>query len=77
MNDGFVLDYKPKLPRNRSRGIGIIGAGEIVREAHMPAYRLAGFNVVGITNRTKSTAEQVAAQYEMVDNRVTELHGPI
>lgn len=57
------LDYKPKLPLDRSRGIGIIGAGEIVREAHLPAYRMAGFNVVAITNRTRSRAEELAREY--------------
>jgi predicted dehydrogenase len=57
------LDYKPKLPRDRSLGIGIIGAGEIVREAHLPAYEMAGFNVVGITNRTRARAEQAAEAF--------------
>lgn len=59
------LDYKPKLPRYKSRGIGIVGAGEIVSEAHLPAYRMAGFNVIGITNRTKSKAEAVANMYNI------------
>ncbi|MEK0315081.1 Gfo/Idh/MocA family protein [Cohnella sp. 56] len=63
MNEEMQLDYQPRLPRDRSRGIAIIGAGEIVREAHMPAYRMAGFNVVGILNRTRPRAEEIARQF--------------
>jgi len=57
------LQYKPALPRDLSRGIGIIGAGEIVAEAHLPAYQMAGFRVVAITNRTRSRAQEVADRY--------------
>jgi predicted dehydrogenase len=65
-NYGWLnLDYKPKLPKNKSLGIGIVGAGEIVREAHLPAYQMAGFNVVGITNRTRATAEHTAQRYSI------------
>jgi predicted dehydrogenase len=63
MADLLELDYKPKLPRDKTMGIGIVGAGEIVREAHLPAYRMAGFNVVGITNRTRSRAEEAARKF--------------
>ncbi|MCM3715516.1 Gfo/Idh/MocA family oxidoreductase [Alkalihalobacillus oceani] len=59
------LDYKPKLPVDKSMGIGIVGAGEIVREAHLPAYKLAGFHVVGITNRTISRAEELAERFSI------------
>lgn len=57
------LDYKPKLPKNKSLGIGMVGAGEIVQEAHLPAYQMAGFRVVGITNRTVSKAEEAANKF--------------
>jgi predicted dehydrogenase len=43
--------------------ICIIGAGSIVRDAHMPAYRLAGFNVHSITNRNRAAAEALALEY--------------
>lgn len=36
------LDYAPKLPRDKMRGIGIVGAGTIVQACHLPAYRMAG-----------------------------------
>lgn len=59
------LNYKPKLPKNRNRGIGMIGAGEIVMQAHLPAYRMAGFHVAAITNRNVARAEEVARVFEI------------
>ena len=58
------LDYKPVLPQNPSP-IMIIGAGGIVGDAHLPAYKKAGFEVVGITNRTRVKAEELAAQFNI------------
>lgn len=57
------LDYRPKLPEDKTKGIGIVGAGEIVREAHLPAYQMAGFRVVGITDLIHDRAKQLAEQY--------------
>jgi predicted dehydrogenase len=57
------LEWKPPVPRDLDRGIGIVGAGAIVAGAHLPAYRKAGFNVLGITNRTRSRAEALAAEF--------------
>ncbi len=42
-------------------GIGVVGAGFIVRDCHLVAYADAGFRVVGITSRTIETAREVAA----------------
>lgn len=56
------IPYKPELPK-QPRPICIIGAGGIVNDAHLPAYRLAGFEVVGITNRNRERAEGLAAKY--------------
>jgi predicted dehydrogenase len=56
------IDYKPKLPEKKFPII-IIGAGGIVNDAHLPAYRKAGFEVYGITNRTRSKAEMLAAKF--------------
>lgn len=58
MNSWPDLDYKPKLPRRMDRGIGIVGAGGIVNYAHLPAYKKAGFKVVGITDQKLECAEQ-------------------
>jgi len=58
------IEYKVKLPKE-NRPIYIIGAGGIVRDAHLPAYSKAGFNVAGITNRTKERALALAEQFNI------------
>jgi predicted dehydrogenase len=58
------IDYKPVLPDNPF-AIVIIGAGGIVNDAHLPAYKKAGFEVIGITNRTKERAEGLAAKFDI------------
>jgi predicted dehydrogenase len=45
------------------RPIIIIGAGGIVRDAHLPAYRKAGFRVTGIYDLEAQRAETLAARY--------------
>lgn len=56
-----VLNHLPDMPLNRDRlGIGIVGAGFIVRDCHLVAYANAGFRVEAITSRTRETAEEVA-----------------
>jgi predicted dehydrogenase len=50
------------LPRTR-RPIVIIGAGGIVRDAQLPAYRIAGFHVYGICDLDRARAEALAAQF--------------
>src|SRR6202167_4914371 len=56
------LDYKPKMPRSPNHGIAIVGAGGIINYAHLPAYKKAGFRVVGITDRNREAAEKTAKQ---------------
>jgi predicted dehydrogenase len=58
------IPYKPQLPET-SMPIIIIGAGGIVVDAHLPAYKKAGFQVLGITNRTKQKAEKLATQWHI------------
>ena len=45
------LDYLPTMPKNRAVGIGCIGAGFIMADCHLVAYRQAGFNPVAIASR--------------------------
>lgn len=59
------IKYLPQMPANKSRGIGIVGAGAIITGAQLPAYKIAGFNVVGITNRTRSRAESAAKSFDI------------
>ena len=58
------IPYKPRLPET-SMPIIIIGAGGIVGDAHLPAYKKAGFQVLGITNRTKEKAEKLAVKWDI------------
>ena len=46
-------------------GIGAVGAGFIMRDVQLPAYRQAGFKVAAITSRTFATAREVAALREI------------
>ncbi len=47
------------------RPIVIVGAGGIVTDAHMPAYRKAGFDVLGIYDIAADKAQQTAAKWEI------------
>ncbi len=58
------LPYQPILPVRRFP-ILIIGTGGIVKDAHLPAYRMAGFPVWGLYNRTRERAESLASQYQI------------
>lgn len=49
--------------RCRSYNIGCIGAGMIMADVHLEAYRLAGFPVAAIASRTQANAQAVADRY--------------
>lgn len=57
---GFEPDVKV---RTRDGKIGCIGAGMIMAECHLAAYKEAGFPVVAIASRTKANAEKVAKRW--------------
>lgn len=59
----ITLNYLPRLPQNKSIGIGCIGAGFIMADCHLVAYRKAGFNPVAIYSRTQSQAQEVADRH--------------
>ncbi|BDZ54347.1 hypothetical protein GCM10025870_14200 [Agromyces marinus] len=54
--------YRLEPPRN-PRPIVIIGTGGIVKDAHLPAYRKAGYPVWGLVNRTVARARALADEY--------------
>ena len=54
--------YRLDLPAH-PRPIVMIGAGGIVRDAHLPAYAKAGFPVVAICNRTSARAQVLAERF--------------
>ncbi len=60
-NPSETLGHRPDPPRRRESGIGVVGAGFIVRDCHLVAYAEAAYRVVGITSRTLATAQEVAA----------------
>jgi len=59
--DHVALDNVPPLPADRTVGIGCIGAGFIMADCHLVAYRDAGLNPVAIAARRPDAAAAVAA----------------
>jgi predicted dehydrogenase len=57
------LKILPSLPRRKDFRIGCIGAGFIMRDCHLLAYRAAGFNPVAIASKNPDKAHAVAKQY--------------
>ncbi len=43
--------------------IAVIGCGGIVRDAHLPAYRMAGFNVLAMTDTDPRRAQELAQRF--------------
>jgi len=64
MNDTIppITATTPQVPA-KPFPILIIGTGGIVKDAHLPAYRIAGFPVWGIYNRTRTKAVALASEY--------------
>src|SRR3954464_309024 len=58
-----ALNYLPTLPRRKDWRIGCVGAGFIMRDCHLVAYRQAGFNPIAIASRDPEHAHAVAAPH--------------
>ncbi len=56
----LALNFRPRLPRRKDWRIGCAGAGFIMRDCHLVAYRQAGFNPVAIASRDPARAHSVA-----------------
>jgi hypothetical protein len=54
------LEHVPPPPPKKDYRIGAIGAGFIMRDIHLVAYRNAGYNVVAITSKPPEQAREVA-----------------
>jgi predicted dehydrogenase len=54
------LQHQAPRPADRHYRIGAIGAGFIMRDAHLVAYRNAGYNVAAIAARRPEQAREVA-----------------
>ena len=61
------IDYaiKPPIPNRKNWRIGCIGAGFIMDDCHLVAYKDMGFNVVGIASRTIESAKKVAKKHHI------------
>src|SRR5689334_894720 len=59
-----MTDLTQAWPRpSHPRPVAIIGAGAIVRTAHLPVYRRLGFPVAGVYDINCAAAQQTAAQF--------------
>lgn len=58
------MSHLPTLPE-AACSIAICGAGGIVNDAHLPAYRKAGFAVTGIYDQNREAAERTAQRFEV------------
>ena len=59
------LNIYPPMPEKKDWRIGVLGAGFIVNDCHLPAYRKAGFNPVAIASRTRDRAAEVAKEHDL------------
>ena len=62
-HDSCDLEFLPRLPEDKSIGIGCIGAGFIMADCHLVAYRNAGFNPIAIAARRREQADSVAQRH--------------
>src|SRR3954463_13273107 len=61
-----AIKFEPDVKvRTNSYKIGCIGAGMIMAECHLAAYKEAGFPVVAIASRTKAHAQKVADRWDI------------
>ena len=59
----FVINQKPILPEDAAP-IVVVGAGGIVKDAHLPAYHKAGFRIIGIYDKDAAKAKALAGTFE-------------
>lgn len=59
------LDYLPRLPKNLQPAIGCIGAGFIMADCHLVAYRNAGFNPIAIASKNPAHSAEVAERHNI------------
>lgn len=59
------LHIHPTLPRDRSVGIGCVGAGFIMADCHLVAYRERGLRPVAISSRRPERAREVAERHSI------------
>ncbi len=65
MRDDWHVVATAPMPERRDYPIAIVGAGGIVNDAHLPAYRKAGFNVIGIYDVREERAVATAKRFDI------------
>lgn len=58
-----IVDHQPRFPHGYRPGIGIIGCGNIVRHAHLPAYSQYGQRVVGVYDPLPAATAGVQSEW--------------
>jgi predicted dehydrogenase len=61
----LMPDFRPRLPRRKDFRIGCLGAGFIMNDCHLVAYRQAGFNPVAIASRSPDRARAAAQRHHV------------
>ncbi len=61
--DFHQLPYQPSFPPDYHPGIGIIGCGNIVRSAHLPAYQKHGLKIVGVYDPLPAATQGLEDQF--------------
>jgi predicted dehydrogenase len=61
----FDLRYHPNMPADRKTPIGCVGAGFIMADCHLVAYRNAGFNPVAIYDPSSAARGKAAERHKI------------
>lgn len=56
-------EYRPRAPARKDFGIGHVGCGSIVRQAHLPAYRQFGYRSVIACDLIEDHAREAAREF--------------
>jgi predicted dehydrogenase len=65
MKRGMEAAVVPEFPKRTDFAIGCAGAGGIMRNSHLPAYRKAGFNPTAICSRDRARREEIAGAFDI------------
>ena len=57
------VEYRPVFPTDYRPGVGLIGVGGIVREAHLPAYDKYNVNVIGAYDVSPEATRGITEQF--------------
>lgn len=59
------IDWKPKLPEDADFAIGVIGAGFVAMDYHLPGYTKAGFRVLAVADLREEAALAAQKQFSI------------